>query len=168
MKEEDIKKFEGSDVKIFTTNYEEGVISQLLNLLSVPVFKDAKIRLMPDCHSGAGCCIGFTADLGKYVIPNIVGVDIGCSISVVKIKERDINFDKLDEVIKTRIPVGHNVHTDLDYLDKHYHSQYIRSKELIGDCVCYRELKDPKRLYKSLGSLGGGEELIASIRVNSS
>lgn len=156
MKTEDVEKFEGHDVKIFTTNYEESVISQLQDLLSVPVFKDAKIRLMPDCHSGAGCCIGFTADLGKYVIPNIVGVDIGCSISIVKIKEKEIDFGKLDSVIRSKIPSGRDIHKDINYIDKHYHSQYLKGKELIQDCVCYRELKDTKRLYKSLGSLGNG------------
>lgn len=168
MKNKDIGKFEDHDVKIFTTNYEDEVVNQLLSLLSVPVFKDAKIRLMPDCHAGAGCCIGFTSNLGEYVIPNIVGVDIGCSISVVKLKDRTIDFSKLDEVIKSRIPVGKEVHDNTNYLDKHYHSQYFKGKELITSCICYRELKDPKRLYRALGSLGGGEDLIASVRVNSS
>lgn len=160
MKTEDIQKFEGHDVKIFTTNYEEAVVTQLQDLLSVPVFSGAKIRLMPDCHSGAGCCIGFTADLGDYVIPNIVGVDIGCSISVVKLKDTKIDFRELDRVIRERIPNGRGIHEDPNYLTQHYREQYQKSKELIGDCVCYREFSEPRRLYKSLGSLGSGNHFL--------
>lgn len=157
MKEKDKELFKDYDVEIFTNNYEDGVVEQLQNLLSVPVFKDCKIRLMPDTHAGAGCCIGFTADLGKYVISNIVGVDQGCSISVVKIKETEIDLPKLDEIIKSKIPAGHEIQGDLNYLNQHYHNEYVKAKDLISSCVCYRELKDQKRLYKSLGSLGGGE-----------
>lgn len=93
-------------LKIFTENYEPGVIEQLDRLFSVPVFKDCEIRMMPDVHVGAGCCIGFTADLGDYVIPNVVGVEIGCSVSVSKIKERELDLPKLDNIIRKHIPFG--------------------------------------------------------------
>lgn len=66
------------NLKIFTNNIEEKAVSQIYQLLEQPAFKDAKIRIMPDVHAGAGCVIGFTANLGDKVIPNIVGVDIGC------------------------------------------------------------------------------------------
>ena len=157
MKIEDINKFSRYDVKIFTENYESGVVDQLLRLLSVPVFKDYKIRMMPDTHVGAGCCIGFTANLGEYVIPNVVGVDIGCTVSVSKLREKELDFPKLDETIKKFVPSGRGIHEDLNYLDRYYHEDYLKAKELINQCYCYRELKDQKRLYKSLGSLGGGE-----------
>lgn len=67
---------------------------------------------MPDCHAGKGCVIGFTADLGDKVIPNIVGVDIGCGMYTVRLGKVSIDFEKLDEVIRTFIPHGHNIHSE--------------------------------------------------------
>lgn len=66
------------DLKIFTENIEFSCLEQTELLLKQEPFKDLKIRLMPDCHAGAGCVVGFTANLGDKVIPNVVGVDIGC------------------------------------------------------------------------------------------
>lgn len=67
-----------SDLKIFTDNIEPTALNQIYTLVKQPAFADCKVRIMPDVHAGAGCVIGFTADLGDKVIPNIVGVDIGC------------------------------------------------------------------------------------------
>lgn len=67
-----------SNLKIFTSNIEQEAVDQISTLLSQPAFENCKVRIMPDVHAGAGCVIGFTADLGDKVIPNIVGVDIGC------------------------------------------------------------------------------------------
>lgn len=80
-----MKTIEGHDVKIFTDNIEENALEQIKHLLSIDVFSDRKIRIMPDVHAGAGCVIGFTGDLGDKVIPNIVGVDIGCGMRVLKL-----------------------------------------------------------------------------------
>ena len=77
-----MKTIEGYDVKIFTDNTEENALAQIKELLTIGVFSDKKIRIMPDIHAGAGCVIGFTGDLGDKVIPNIVGVDIGCGMRV--------------------------------------------------------------------------------------
>lgn len=81
-----MKTIEGYDVKIFTDNVEESALEQVRELLAIDVFADKKIRIMPDVHGGAGCVIGFTGDLGDKVIPNIVGVDIGCGMRVLKFK----------------------------------------------------------------------------------
>ena len=67
-----------SDLKIFTENIEPQALNQIYTLIKQPAFADCKVRIMPDVHSGAGCVIGFTADLGDKVIPSIVGMDIGC------------------------------------------------------------------------------------------
>lgn len=80
-----MKIIEGHDVKIFTDNIEENALEQIKELLSIDVFSDKKIRIMPDVHAGAGCVIGFTGDLGDKVIPNIVGVDIGCGMRVLNL-----------------------------------------------------------------------------------
>ena len=70
-----------------TDNVEQGALDQIRELLAVDVFSDKKIRIMPDVHAGAGCVIGFTGNLGDKVIPNIVGVDIGCGMRVMRLGE---------------------------------------------------------------------------------
>ena len=86
-----MKTIEDYDVKIFTDNIEENALSQIRELISIDVFSNKKIRIMPDVHAGAGCVIGFTGNLGDKVIPNIVGVDIGCGMLV-------LNLGKLSDI----------------------------------------------------------------------
>ena len=79
---------------------EESAVGQIKQLLSVDVFSNCKIRIMPDVHAGAGCVIGFTGNLGDRVIPNIVGVDIGCGILVQPFRRlKEIDFHALNEYI---------------------------------------------------------------------
>ena len=77
-----MKCLKNGKVKIFTDNIEPNALQQIRELMSIDVFKDCKIRIMPDVHAGAGCVIGFTGNLGDKVIPNIVGIDIGCGMRV--------------------------------------------------------------------------------------
>lgn len=140
------------DLKIFTSNVEQEAIDQINTLLDQPAFENCKVRIMPDVHAGAGCVIGFTANLGEKVIPNIVGVDIGCGMLTVKLhlNGTEIDFEKLDKVIREKIPYGCNVHEGRlpgGYPD-------------IQNLYCYRNLKDTKRLERSLGTLGGGNHFI--------
>lgn len=138
-----------SDLKIFTKNVEQEAVDQIELLLAQDAFKDCKVRIMPDVHAGKGCVIGFTADLGEKVIPNIVGVDIGCGMLCVSLGQADIDFEKLDNVIRSYIPSGRDVHE----------GRIIRFEEL-QDLKCYRELRDTKRLERSIGTLGGGNHFI--------
>jgi RNA-splicing ligase RtcB len=85
------------NLKIFTDNIEYECLEQIELLLQQDMFKDCKIRIMPDCHSGKGCVIGFTANLEDKVIPNIVGVDIGCGLYCVSLGKISLNFQWLDE-----------------------------------------------------------------------
>lgn len=137
------------DLKIFTNNIESTALNQIYTLVKQPAFSNCKVRIMPDVHAGAGCVIGFTADLGDKVIPNIVGVDIGCGMLTVELGKIDVNFDELDKVIREKIPSGRNVHNN----------RVVKFDEL-QDLYCYRELKDTKRLEKSIGTLGGGNHFI--------
>lgn len=139
-----------SDLKIFTENIEPEALNQIYTLVKQPAFADCKVRIMPDVHAGAGCVIGFTADLGDKVIPNIVGVDIGCGMLTVELGEEDIDLAVLDEIIRKYVPSGRNVHEGGD------HVPFEEIKEL----RCYRELKDTKRLERSVGTLGGGNHFI--------
>lgn len=137
------------NLKIFTTNIEQEAMNQINTLLEQPAFQDCKVRIMPDVHAGKGCVIGFTANLGDKVIPNIVGVDIGCGMLVVELEREDINFNRVDEIIRQHVPSGRNVHTER-----------FKRFEGLQDLRCYRELKDTKRLKRSLGTLGGGNHFI--------
>lgn len=91
------------DLKIFASTIEDKAMEQINTLLEQPAFKNCKVRIMPDVHAGAGCVIGFTGDLGDKIIPNIIGVDIGCGVLTVPLGKIDIDFDKLDNVIREHI-----------------------------------------------------------------
>ena len=138
-----------NNLKIFTDNVEQEALEQINTLLEQEAFKNCKVRIMPDVHAGKGCVIGFTADLGNKVIPNIVGVDIGCGMLTVKLGNIDIDFDKLDKAIRKRVPSGRDVHE----------GRIVRFKQL-QNLHCYRQLKDAKRLERSIGTLGGGNHFI--------
>lgn len=137
------------DLKIFTKNIEEEAIKQINELLEQEAFKDSKVRIMPDVHAGKGCVIGFTGDLGNKVIPNIVGVDIGCGMLCVGLGQVDIDLKELDKVIHNYIPSGMNVNEEIyEYFD-------------ISRLLCHKELKNKDEwLEKSLCSLGGGNHFI--------
>ena len=150
------------DAKIFTDDIEVSATEQIKELLSIDVFSKCKIRIMPDVHAGAGCVIGFTGDLGDKVIPNIVGVDIGCGIYVRPfVCVKDIDWHGLNGFILHNIPSGRN-HRNGDYatLPDKYMDGYREAKEIVKALRCNRELKDNKRLYKSIGTLGGGNHFI--------
>ena len=154
------------DLKIFTDNIEQEAIDQINILLEQPAFADCKVRIMPDVHAGAGCVIDFTADLGDRVIPNIVGVDIGCGMLTVEhgridtgINDKtdssivnyvtDIDYEKLDNAIRTCIPSGRNVHEEINYIFP-----------VLKNLRCYNKLKNIDWLERSMGTLGGGNHFI--------
>ena len=101
----DVKK----NLKIFTDNIEEKAKNQINLLLEQEPFKNCKVRIMPDVHAGKGCVIGFTADLGDKVIPNIVGVDIGCGMLCVELGDTEIDLEEIDKIINENIPAGRNI-----------------------------------------------------------
>lgn len=137
------------NLKIFTNNIEEEAVSQLNLLLEQEPFKNCKVRIMPDVHAGKGCVIGFTADLGDKVIPNIVGVDIGCGMLCVELGKIELDLERLDKVINEFVPSGRNVYEQTKY-------KFLELEQL----NCYRELKDIKRIQRSIGTLGGGNHFI--------
>lgn len=159
-----MKTIEGYDVKIFTDNIEENAIEQIKELLSIDVFADKKIRIMPDVHAGAGCVIGFTGNLGNRVIPNIVGVDIGCGMLILNLgKLTDIDFHTFHEHIRSNVPSGMIVREErfgFKPLLGEEMDIYREAKELVIQLRCYRSLKDSGRINKAIGSLGGGNHFI--------
>ena len=126
---------------------EEEAIGQIRRMCDYAIAEDSKIRIMPDVHAGKGCTIGTTMTITDKVVPNVVGVDIGCGIYTVNLGKDDVDFEKLDEAAHF-IPSGREV----------WEGRQERFD--LTDLHCYRELKDAKRLARSLGTLGGGNHFI--------
>jgi len=136
--------------KVFTDNIEQTATSQIIELCNQEFIKESKIRIMPDCHAGAGCTIGTTMTIKDKVVPNLVGVDIGCGMLTVKLKDKEIDFQKLDEVIRKYVPSGQSVRES-------YHKN--NSKINLQELRCKGKL-NIDRAMKSLGSAGGGNHFI--------
>lgn len=138
-----------SCAKIYTDIVEDTAIEQIKQLCNQEFTKGCKIRIMPDVHTGASCVIGFTADLGQMIIPNIVGVDIGCGMLTVELGKQDIDLEEFDNIIYQYIPSGKNVHE----------GRVIKYPEL-QELHSYRALKKTKWIERSIGTLGGGNHFI--------
>ena len=131
----------------YATVVEEEAIEQIRRMCDYDFTANAKIRIMPDVHAGKGCTIGTTMTIADKVVPNIVGVDIGCGMYTVELGKVDIDFEKVDEAAHD-IPSGRDV----------WEGRMERF-DLTG-LRCYRSLKQTKRLERSLGTLGGGNHFI--------
>lgn len=136
--------------KIFTDVVDQASISQVIELCNQEFTAGSCIRLMPDIHAGAGCTIGTTMTITDKIVPNLVGVDIGCGMETIRIKEKHIELQKLDKLIYERIPSGFSIRDKAHrYLDK------IDLNEL-----CCAKQVDLLRAEKSIGTLGGGNHFI--------
>ena len=126
---------------------EEEAIEQIRRMCDYEFTEGSRIRIMPDVHAGKGSTIGTTMTVVDKAVPNIVGVDIGCGMYTVNLGSPNIDFEKVDEAAHF-IPSGMNV---WEGRQERFDLQQLR---------CYRELKDAKRLERSLGTLGGGNHFI--------
>lgn len=122
-------------------------INQIRRMCNYPFTEGSKIRIMPDVHAGTGCTIGTTMTVTGRVVPNIVGVDIGCGMYAVNIGHDDIDFTVIDEAAHY-VPSGYEVWEERQ---ERFDLQRMR---------CYRNLKDTRRIELSLGTLGGGNHFI--------
>jgi len=137
--------------KVFTDNVDEETISQIINLCNQEFVQGSKIRIMPDTHAGVGCVIGTTMTIKDKVVPNLVGVDIGCGMLTVVLGDIEIDFQKLDDYIRANIPCGFAI-------NKQPQTDYIKQ---IEELICFREIpKSAKEFNRALGSLGGGNHFI--------
>ena len=126
---------------------EDEAIEQVRRMCDYEMTKGSKIRIMPDVHAGKGCTIGTTMTICGKVVPNVVGVDIGCGMYTINLGKIAIDFEKVDEAAHF-IPSGINV---WDGRQERFDLTVLR---------CYRDLKDTRRLERSLGTLGGGNHFI--------
>jgi len=137
------------NLKIYAKTIEPEALAQIRLLLSQSAFRDCKVRIMPDVHAGKGCVIGFTANLGDKVIPNIVGVDIGCGMLISELGTKPIDLYFFDKSIRALVPNGRNVHSTVQ----------VRFP-MLKNLRCYDALSDPERIECSVGTLGGGNHFI--------
>ncbi|HBG40254.1 MAG TPA: RNA-splicing ligase RtcB [Porphyromonadaceae bacterium] len=142
-----IKTNTGREVKIFAETFEHEAYDQVKRLANYPAYESSVIRIMPDSHAGKGCTVGTTMTITDKVTPNLVGVDIGCGMLTVELRDKNINCERLDQVIREKIPYGFNVHSkpraSFDFEKLH--------------CAKYVGLE---RALLSIGSLGGGNHFI--------
>ncbi len=136
--------------KVFTDSADEASVSQILELCNQPLAENAQIRIMPDVHAGAGCTIGTTMTITDKIVPNLVGVDVGCGMETTVIKEKHIEPQKLDKLIRSEIPSGFASRQKL-----HRYADDIDLTEL----YCYKHIHAAHALL-SIGSLGGGNHFI--------
>jgi len=136
--------------KVFTGNLEGEAKSQILELCDQEFVKDSVIRIMPDAHAGAGCTIGTTMTISDKVVPNLVGVDIGCGMETIKLKQKNIDFKKLDQVIYDFIPSEFSIRNII-----HKYEERIPLDSLF--CKKHVNLE---RARLSIGTLGGGNHFI--------
>ena len=143
---EEIKGKIGSAIS-FAKNIEDEAHEQIKTMCDYEFTRGSKIRIMPDVHAGKGCTIGTTMTVTDKVVPNIVGVDIGCGMFTVKLETDSIDFEKFDEAAHF-VPSGRNV----------WEGRQVRFK--LQELFCGRGLKDTRRIEKSIGTLGGGNHFI--------
>ena len=136
--------------KVFTDNIEDKAVEQIKVLMNQHYAVDANVRIMPDVHAGAGCMIGTTMYIcNERICPNLVGVDIGCGVYVTYLKGvKEIDYEKLDQVIHKYIPSGHEIHSTVMLDDPE-----------LDELKC-KDSVDLDRAYKSIGTLGGGNHFI--------
>lgn len=158
MKSEFVNQNDMKDLKIFTDNIEEQAVKDIDAFMTLPAFADSKVRIMPDVHAGKGCVIGFTATIKDKIIPNVVGVDIGCGMYCVPLGKIELDLEKIDKVIREKVPHGQSAHNSS--ADNFISVPLNRSDILIGRLACYNELKNVNHLVYSMGTLGGGNHFI--------
>ena len=134
----------------YTDELDETARTQIREMCDQRLFAGSKIRIMPDVHPGAGCTIGTTMTICGRVSPTLVGVDIGCGMETVKLAEKEIDFAKLDQVIRTQVPSGKSVRRS---------PHPLTSQIDLNELHCLSEV-NLERTLLSLGTLGGGNHFI--------
>ncbi len=131
----------------YAKTIDENARAQIARMCDYEFTRDSRIRIMPDVHAGKGCTIGTTMTVVDKAVPNIVGVDIGCGMYTVKLEDKTIDFERLDEAAHF-IPSGRNVweekQEDFD----------------INRLHCVEKLRHKGRIENSVGTLGGGNHFI--------
>lgn len=134
----------------YTPVLENAARAQIQSVCDQKEFAGCKIRVMPDVHAGKGCTIGTTMTIRDKIVPGMVGVDIGCGMETVELSEREIDFERLDALIRKEIPYGREVRDEIHALNA----------ELDLSQLCCADQVNLNRAMRSIGSLGGGNHFI--------
>ncbi len=126
---------------------EQEAIEQIRRMCSFEFTRGSKVRIMPDVHAGKGCTVGTTMTITDKAVPNIVGVDIGCGMYCVRLKDTALDFAAIDRAAHI-VPSGFAVW------------DHVREPFDLSGLRCCSKLKDRDRLARSLGTLGGGNHFI--------
>lgn len=138
--------------KVYANVMEEEALVQIKTLCNQEFVKDSKIRIMPDVHAGYGSTIGTTMTITDKVVPNMVGVDIGCGMETIRIRNSHVELQKLDKFIHEKIPAGFHIREKA-----HKYNDDID----LGQLRCRTTGKiNLERAVKSMGTLGGGNHFI--------
>ena len=138
-----------SSAIIFTTNnnttaIDDYALAQIQMLCDNEVSKGSTIRIMPDVHPGKVGTIGLTMTIHDRILPNLVGIDIGCGMTLAELKGSKIEFQKLDAVIRDRIPSGFAIRNKTHRFAEDFDFTRLR---------CFKSIRADKALL-SLGTLG--------------
>jgi len=136
--------------KVFTDTAEQSAVTQIRHLLEQAFISGSKIRVMPDAHAGMGCTIGTTMTIKDRIVPNLVGVDIGCGMETVLLKDNRVELVQLDKAIHQHIPSGFAIRKE-----PHHFNDEIDLAALY--CAKHANLE---RAERSIGTLGGGNHFI--------
>lgn len=134
----------------FCDELEDSAARQIRAVCDMQAFANCKIRIMPDVHAGKGCTIGMTMTIRDKIVPAMVGVDIGCGMETVKLAEKNIDFEKLDALIRKNIPCGRNIRKTPHAFTENVDLNELRCASRVG----------LERAEKSVGTLGGGNHFI--------
>ena len=135
---------------VYTDLVEDYALAQIEQLCNQPSFEGCKIRIMPDIHPGKVGPIGFTSTVGKAIIPAVIGIDIGCGMTMATIRKGKMEFQKLDSVIRNNVPSGFSKRKKNHRFAEEFDFQRLR---------CFRHINEEKA-KSSLGTLGGGNHFI--------
>lgn len=136
----------------YAVDEDELTREQVMNLRNHPAFENETVRLMPDAHGGAAGPVGFTSTFSDKIVPNIVGVDIACRVTSVKINADFVDFTCLDKVVHAIVPSGFNIQKRIPYLSKQFNYESL---------YCWPHIANHSRIVKSMGTLGSGNHYIA-------
>lgn len=143
------------NLKIYAKTIEDKAIEQIDKLMEQDSFKNEKVRIMPDVHSGKGCVIGFTSTMSDKIIPTIVGVDLYCGMLLVELGKVDLDLAKVDEIVKKEIPSGFSVHLNME-IDNELSDLY----KDIENMHCFEYLSYNNQIKNGVGTLGGGNHFV--------
>jgi RNA-splicing ligase RtcB len=146
---------------VFVNSLDEETTKQISQITNHPAFDKKPIKIMPDTHAGKGCVIGFTCPLGNDIVPNIIGVDIGCSMTLVNIGPiKNFDLQKFDNVVKNQVPMGKSTHGYNSLKKYDSEAAYIDICKKITDNDTHKFSKMYSRVSNSVGSLGGGNHFL--------